>query len=150
MGDGSNHRMFAEIFSPAGSASLNATPVSASEGFGLLMLKLIEVDYEILPFVLSPEDALAHPEIKVNEKAKVGNITKHVQLEFGPVDEALASAAAISRQTYKYAGSTHALFTLAHRPHWACGDWRWRGRDRSNRDRLRRARLHRSQDIALG
>jgi CO/xanthine dehydrogenase Mo-binding subunit len=71
-------------------------------------LKLIEVEYEVLPFVLTPEDALAHPEIKVNEKAKIGNITKHVQLEFGPVDEAIGSAAVVSRQTYNYAGSTHA------------------------------------------
>src|SRR5205807_2535989 len=52
-------------------------------------LRLIRVDYEVLPAVLTPEDALAHPEIKVNEKAKVGNITKHVHLEFGPVDEEL-------------------------------------------------------------
>src|SRR5207302_6478400 len=70
-------------------------------------LKLIEVEYEVLPAILTPEDALAHPEIKVNERAKVGNITKQVQLEFGPVDEALASAATIARQTYFYAGSTH-------------------------------------------
>jgi 4-hydroxybenzoyl-CoA reductase subunit alpha len=70
-------------------------------------LNLIEVDYEVLPPVLSAEDALAHPEIKVNERAKVGNITKHVNLEFGPVDEAIASAAAVVRQTYRYAGSTH-------------------------------------------
>jgi len=59
-------------------------------------LALIEVDYEVLPTILSAEDALAHPEIKVNEKARTGNITKHVQLEFGPVDEAVASAAAVS------------------------------------------------------
>jgi CO/xanthine dehydrogenase Mo-binding subunit len=70
-------------------------------------LNLIDVEYEILPAVLTPEDALAHPEIKVNEKAKIGNITKQVQLEFGPVDEALASAAAIAHETYQYAGSTH-------------------------------------------
>ena len=70
-------------------------------------LKLIDVEYEILPALLTPEDALAHPEIKVNEKAKVGNITKHVQLEFGPVDEELARAAAVARETYRYAGSTH-------------------------------------------
>jgi CO/xanthine dehydrogenase Mo-binding subunit len=70
-------------------------------------LKLIDVDYEVLPSVLTPEDALAHPEIKVNEKAKVGNITKHVNLQFGPVDEAVAGAAAVVRQTYRYAGSTH-------------------------------------------
>jgi 4-hydroxybenzoyl-CoA reductase subunit alpha len=71
-------------------------------------LDLIEVDYEILPSVLSAEAALAHPEIKVNEKAKVGNITKHVSLAFGEVDAAIANAAVRSRQTYRYAGSTHA------------------------------------------
>ncbi len=70
-------------------------------------LRLIRVDYEVLPAVLSPEDALDHPEIKVNERAKVGNITKHVQLQFGEVDEAVSSAAAVVRETYRYAGSTH-------------------------------------------
>jgi len=70
-------------------------------------LRLIRVDYEVLPSVLTPEDALAHPEIKVNEKAKVGNITKHVHLQFGEVDEAVAGAAAVARETYHYAGSTH-------------------------------------------
>src|SRR5205814_6022349 len=70
-------------------------------------LALIQVDYEILPAVLSPEDALEHPKIKVNEKAKIGNITKHVHLQFGEVDEAVASAAAVARETYRYAGSTH-------------------------------------------
>jgi CO/xanthine dehydrogenase Mo-binding subunit len=70
-------------------------------------LALIEVDYEVLPAVLTPEDALDHPEIKVNEKAKVGNITKHVHLQFGEVDQAVASAAAVARETYRYAGSTH-------------------------------------------
>ena len=71
-------------------------------------LRLIRVDYEVLPAVLSPEEALAHPEIKVNEKAKVGNITKHVNLQFGDVDLAVAGAAAVAHQNYAYAGSTHA------------------------------------------
>jgi CO/xanthine dehydrogenase Mo-binding subunit len=70
-------------------------------------LRLIRVDYEVLPSVLTPEDALAHPEIKVNEKAKVGNITKHVNLQFGDVDTAVAGAAAVAHETYRYAGSTH-------------------------------------------
>ena len=71
-------------------------------------LRLIEVEYEPLPALLTPEDALAHPEIKINEKAKVGNLTKHVNLEFGEVDAAVAGAAAVARETYRYAGSTHA------------------------------------------
>ncbi|MCA1828200.1 MAG: xanthine dehydrogenase family protein molybdopterin-binding subunit [Myxococcales bacterium] len=70
-------------------------------------LALIEVDYEVLPAVLTPEDALAHPEIKVNERAKVGNITKHVNLQFGDVDAEVARATAIASQKYRYAGSTH-------------------------------------------
>jgi 4-hydroxybenzoyl-CoA reductase subunit alpha len=70
-------------------------------------LRLIRVDYEVLPAVLTPEDALEHPEIKVNEKAKVGNITKHVNLQFGDVDAAVAEAAAVVHETYRYAGSTH-------------------------------------------
>ena len=71
-------------------------------------LQLVRVDYQPMPAVLSVEDALAHPEIKVNERAKVGNVTKHVELEFGPVDEALARAAAVCHEVYEYAGSTHA------------------------------------------
>ena len=63
-------------------------------------LRLIDVDYEVLPALLSPQEALAHPDIKVNEKAKVGNITKHVSLSFGDVDGALAAAKAHSHQTY--------------------------------------------------
>ena len=70
-------------------------------------LKLIRVDYEVLPALLSPEDALAHPENKINEKAKIGNITKHVNLQFGDVDEAVAAAAAVTHEQYLYAGSTH-------------------------------------------
>ncbi len=71
-------------------------------------LRLVRVDYQVLPAVLSPEDALAHPEIKVNERAKIGNITKHVNLQFGDVDEAVAGAAAVAHQEYFYAGSTRA------------------------------------------
>jgi len=70
-------------------------------------LRLIRVDYEVLPALLTPEDALAHPEIKVNERAKVGNVTKHVHLQFGEVDAAVSGAAAVVKETYRYAGSTH-------------------------------------------
>jgi len=70
-------------------------------------LRLIRVDYEPLPALLTVEDALAQPGIKVNERAKSGNVTKHVELEFGPVDEALSRAAAICHEVYQYAGSNH-------------------------------------------
>src|SRR5262249_15881196 len=52
---------------------------AVDEGTAEEALRLIRVEYEPLPAVLSVEDALAHPEIKVNERAKVGNVTKHVE-----------------------------------------------------------------------
>src|SRR5437868_9994958 len=80
-------------------------------------LRLVKVDYEVLPAVFTPEDALEHPEIKVNERAKVGNITKPVERECGPVDDALGNAAVVVHELYEYAGSTHTPIE----PHCAVG-----------------------------
>ncbi len=71
-------------------------------------LRLIEVQYEPLPALLSVDESREHPEIKIHERNKSGNISKHVELEFGPVDAEMASSAAISDAIYHYAGSTHA------------------------------------------
>lgn len=71
-------------------------------------LKLIRVEYEVLPAVTDIETALAHPEWQVNEKAGEGNISKHVRLEFGDVDGALAAADHVVEGDYWYEGSTHA------------------------------------------
>uniref|UniRef100_A0A832ML23 Aldehyde oxidase n=1 Tax=Eiseniibacteriota bacterium TaxID=2212470 RepID=A0A832ML23_UNCEI len=71
-------------------------------------LRLIRVDYEVLPAVTDIDTALAHPEWKVNEKAAEGNISKHVRLEFGDVDAALAASDHVVEAEYWYEGSTHA------------------------------------------
>jgi 4-hydroxybenzoyl-CoA reductase alpha subunit len=70
-------------------------------------LRLIRVDYEVLPAVIDIDSALAHPEWKVNEKASEGNISKQVRLEFGAVDAALANSDAVEECEYWYEGSTH-------------------------------------------
>src|SRR5262245_51938828 len=70
-------------------------------------LALIRVDYETLEAVMTIEEALARPEIKVNEKAKDGNISKHVHLEFGDVEGGLAGSAVTVEGDYWYEGSTH-------------------------------------------
>ena len=44
----------------------------------------------------------------MNEKAGEGNISKHVRLEFGDVDGALAAADHVIEGDYWYEGSTHA------------------------------------------
>jgi 4-hydroxybenzoyl-CoA reductase alpha subunit len=70
-------------------------------------LKRIRVEYEPLPAVMDIETALAHPEWKVNEKAREGNISKHVHLEFGDVEAGLAGSDAVVEAEYWYEGSTH-------------------------------------------
>ncbi|HYM80707.1 MAG TPA: xanthine dehydrogenase family protein molybdopterin-binding subunit [Candidatus Limnocylindria bacterium] len=70
-------------------------------------LRRIRVDYEPLPAVMDIETALAHPEWKVNEKAKDGNVSKHVLLEFGDVEGELAGGDEVVECEYWYEGSTH-------------------------------------------
>jgi 4-hydroxybenzoyl-CoA reductase alpha subunit len=70
-------------------------------------LRAIRVEYEPLPAVMDIETALEHPEWKVNEKAKEGNISKHVFLEFGDVEGELRSSDVTVEGEYWYEGSTH-------------------------------------------
>jgi len=70
-------------------------------------LNAIRVDYQVLPAVPDIETALAHPDWKVNEMSKDGNISKQVFLEFGDVDAALAASDAVVECEYWYEGSTH-------------------------------------------
>ena len=70
-------------------------------------LRKIRVEYEVLPAITTPEEGLAHPETQVNEKASEGNVSKHVHLEFGPVDDLLAKSDEVVEAEYWYEGSTH-------------------------------------------
>jgi 4-hydroxybenzoyl-CoA reductase alpha subunit len=82
-------------------------------------LRLIRVDYEPLPAAMSIDEALAHPEYRINEKAREGNISKQVHLAFGDVDAALATSDAVVEAEYWYEGSTHAPLE----PHCAVADF---------------------------
>ncbi len=81
-------------------------------------LAAIAVDYEVLPAVLDPEEALAHPEIKVNPSAREGNVSKHVDLSFGDVEGAFANADVVIEEEYRFESNTHAALE----PHCAIGD----------------------------
>jgi CO/xanthine dehydrogenase Mo-binding subunit len=70
-------------------------------------LRAIVVTYEPLPAVHDLDAAIAHPEWRVNEKAKEGNVSKHVLLEFGDVEATLAASDAVVEGEYWYEGSTH-------------------------------------------
>src|SRR5439155_12705977 len=82
-------------------------------------LELIDVDYEVLPSVTDPEQALTSKDVRIHEASKHGNISKHVHLDFGPVDEALARSAAVAEESFYYEGSTHTPIE----PHCAIGSY---------------------------
>jgi 4-hydroxybenzoyl-CoA reductase subunit alpha len=70
-------------------------------------LDQIEVKYEPLRTIASPEDALLHPEPRLHEYGEEGNIHKRVSFLFGDVDEALERADEVFDDTFFYEGSTH-------------------------------------------
>jgi 4-hydroxybenzoyl-CoA reductase subunit alpha len=91
-------------------------------------LRLIRVEYEVLEPVLHPERALEPGAPQIHEPSKPGrggapgdgpngNITKHVRLEFGDVDAALADSAVVVDCEYFFQGTTHTPIE----PHCAIG-----------------------------
>src|SRR6266705_768091 len=71
-------------------------------------LKLIEVEYEVLPALMSIDEALAHPEVKINDEAHTGNIHKAVNYEFGDMEAGFAQADYTREDWFYYEGNNHA------------------------------------------
>ncbi|MFL5803267.1 MAG: molybdopterin cofactor-binding domain-containing protein, partial [Roseiflexaceae bacterium] len=70
-------------------------------------LGLIEVAYEVLPPLMSIEEALAHPEVQINDDARIGNIHKAVSFEFGDMAAGFAAADYIREDWLFYEGNNH-------------------------------------------
>jgi 4-hydroxybenzoyl-CoA reductase subunit alpha len=71
-------------------------------------LKLINVEYEILPSLMTIDEALEHPEVKINDEARIGNIHKAVSYEFGDVEGGFAEADYVREDWFFYEGNNHA------------------------------------------
>jgi 4-hydroxybenzoyl-CoA reductase alpha subunit len=82
-------------------------------------LDLIDVTYELLRPIGSPEDALAYPEPRIHDYGDSGNLHKLINLEFGDVEEGFAEAAVIREDLFFFEGSTH----LPMEQHAALADW---------------------------
>ena len=83
-------------------------------------LRLIRVEYQLLEPVLSAERALEPDAPQIHDAGKPGrngNVTKHVHLEFGDVDAALASSDVVIEGDYFFQGTTHTPIE----PHCAIG-----------------------------
>ncbi len=86
-------------------------------------LALIEVDYQVMPPLMTPRDALMPGAPKLFPGAKRGNITKRVALEFGDVDGAIEAAHEVVEGAYFFAGTAHAPIE----PHCALAEYDSRG-----------------------
>jgi 4-hydroxybenzoyl-CoA reductase alpha subunit len=84
--------------------------------------ELIRVEYELLPAILTTDEALGHPENPIHAPQKEGwngNISKKVKLEFGDVEAGLAKADVVVEGEYFFEGTTHTPIE----PHCAIGLW---------------------------
>src|SRR5262245_17966597 len=70
-------------------------------------VKYIYVKYEVLPVLMSIEEALDHPEVKINDDARIGNIHKAVAFEFGDMAAGFAAADLVRQAWLFYEGNNH-------------------------------------------
>ncbi len=71
-------------------------------------IKLIHVEYEILPALMTIDEALEHPAVKINDEARIGNIHKAVSYEFGDIEGGFAEADYVREDWFFYEGNNHA------------------------------------------
>ena len=69
--------------------------------------EMIEVEYEPLRALMSIEDSLAHPEVRIHEYGDGPNVHKAVSLQFGDVEAALAAAHLVREDVFFFEGNTH-------------------------------------------
>src|SRR5437667_4977646 len=70
-------------------------------------LGLIDVDYEVLPAVMSIEEALAREDVRIHDYGPHGNVHKEVSFDFGDVGEGFAEADHVREDTFFFEGNTH-------------------------------------------
>jgi 4-hydroxybenzoyl-CoA reductase alpha subunit len=69
--------------------------------------RLIEVDYEVLPPLMSVDEALATPELRIQDYGPRGNIHKEVSFDFGDVASGFAEADHTREDCFYFEGNTH-------------------------------------------
>jgi 4-hydroxybenzoyl-CoA reductase subunit alpha len=69
--------------------------------------ELIDVVYEPLPALMSIEESLGHPEVRIHEYGDGPNVHKNVALQFGDVEAAFARADLVREDLFFFEGNTH-------------------------------------------
>jgi len=69
--------------------------------------RLVDIDYEPLPALMSIFDSLAHPEVRIHEYGDGPNVHKNVALQFGDVDSAFDGADLVREDVFFFEGNNH-------------------------------------------
>ena len=72
-----------------------------------MALRLIDVDYEVLPALMTIDEALARPDVRIHEYGSHGNVHKEVSFDFGDVDAGFAEADHVRDDAFFFEGNTH-------------------------------------------
>jgi 4-hydroxybenzoyl-CoA reductase subunit alpha len=84
-----------------------AAVAAVTEDQAIAAALAVVVDYEPLPTIASPEEALATPEPRLHDYGDHGNVHKQVSLQFGDVDAGFAAADFELEDIFFYEGNTH-------------------------------------------
>jgi 4-hydroxybenzoyl-CoA reductase alpha subunit len=84
-----------------------AAVVARDEQSAAAALEAIDVAYEPLATIASPQEALTSPTPRIHDYGDEGNIHKRVALAFGDVDAGFAEADRIFEDVFFYQGNTH-------------------------------------------
>jgi 4-hydroxybenzoyl-CoA reductase alpha subunit len=96
-----------------------AAVAAVSEEVATAALDRITVEYEPLPLIAEPADAVAPAAEPLHDYGDAANLHKLVSLEFGNVEDGFALADHVREDLYFYGGNTH----LAMEQHAALADW---------------------------
>jgi 4-hydroxybenzoyl-CoA reductase alpha subunit len=69
--------------------------------------RLIEVEYEPLKPLMSIEESLASPDVRIHEYGDGPNVHKAVSLQFGDVETAFAGSHLVREDVFYFEGNTH-------------------------------------------
>ena len=84
-----------------------AAVIASDELTAFEALDLIDVDYEILETIATPEESLAVAEPRIHDYGPEGNIHKCVSLQFGEMEQGFADADEVMEDVFFYQGNNH-------------------------------------------
>jgi 4-hydroxybenzoyl-CoA reductase alpha subunit len=84
-----------------------AAVAAADEETAERACELIDVEYELLRPLITIEESLAHPEVRIHEYGDGPNIHKIVGFQFGDVDAAFARSHLVREDVFFFEGNTH-------------------------------------------